>query len=277
MPPRELGARVVGDLDDTARGQDAIARFERTVTGFWSSGGEVTELPGGTVVHHATAPDQPLGNFACALRSETAAVLERLLDGPAPTPPCDRVVLDAATPAGAEAHLALHDWRIEVQLLLVLPAETSVALPEHLPDLHDVHRATDWAAIEALFRIDHLEEDARAGTPPRPAEATRSAVELRRSLGPAVRYHLAGDVDQPRGCIATWVGPEGVGVIEDVFVHPQYRGMGLATDLLRHAVHGLREEGVSEVLIGAEVTDTPKHLYHRFGFRPAAVLLSYER
>jgi len=47
--------------------------------------------------------------------------------------------------------------------------------------------------------------------------------------------------------------------------------------MIRHAVRQARDRGAGPILIGAEVNDTPKHLYARFGFRPAAVLRSYTR
>lgn len=78
------------------------------------------------------------------------------------------------------------------------------------------------------------------------------------------------------GCIAAWPGDDGIGLIEDVFVHPRHRRTGVATDLLRHAVGHARARGAGPVVIGAEVGDTPKHLYARFGFQPVAVARSYE-
>ncbi len=78
-----------------------------------------------------------------------------------------------------------------------------------------VRNDAGWCEIETLFRLDHIEEDARAGRPERPVAETRSAVLLRRGSGP--------------------------------------------------------------VLIGAEVDDTPKHLYARFGFRAIALTRSFSR
>lgn len=135
----------------------------------------------------------------------------------------------------------------------------------------------DWSSIELLFRIDHLEEDVRSGHRPRAAAETTAAVALRRSLTPDATYYLMRHDGAPRACIGTWVDETGLGVIEDVFVHPDYRGRGFATGMLRHAVAQLRSRGAGHILIGAEPTDTPKHLYAKFGFRPAAVTRAYLR
>jgi GNAT superfamily N-acetyltransferase len=102
-------------------------------------------------------------------------------------------------------------------------------------------------------------------------------VALRRGLGPSVTYLLAERCGEVAGCIASWPGEGGIGVIEDVFVHPGHRRLGVATDLLRHAVTHARGHGAGPILIGSEVDDTPKHLYAGFGFRPVAVSRSYSR
>ena len=72
-----------------------------------------------------------------------------------------------------------------------------------------------------------------------------------------------------------WTRADGAAVIEDVFVHPDARGEGIATEMLRVAIGITREHAPGPVVIGADVDDTPKHLYARFGFRPTAVTRSY--
>ena len=185
-----------------------------------------------------------------------------------------RVLVDPDTPPAAEARLALHDWQLDVQLHLVLPAAIAVEAPAL--QVRPVVDDAGWTEVHRLFRLDHLEEDARLGRPARPEEATAAAVALRRSLGPAVTYLLAKRSGEVAGCVALWPGDAGIGVVEDVFVHPRHRRTGVATDLLRHAVTDARARGAGPIVIGAEVADTPKHLYARFGFRPVAVARSYE-
>lgn len=268
----------------------SLRDIERTVMGFWSLGGEVERRPGHRIVRNRSAPRHPLGNFTFAVRD--AASLEALL-GPAASQDTAlrRVVVDRDTPAEVEAELALHGWENEQQLQLVLPEATPVPAPTD-PRLAAVTTDGQWRAIEQLFRIDHLEEDHRRGRDPRPASTTAAAVALRRSLTAGARYLVAqpsqasrrsapsGSWPSPHdvgvaGCIAVWVSDDGVGMIEDVFVHPDARGAGVATQLLRFAVTEARGRGAGGIVIGAEIDDTPKHLYARFGFRPAAVLRSY--
>jgi GNAT superfamily N-acetyltransferase len=240
---------------------------------FWSLGSDVVALDGAKAVRNVAAPGHPLGTFLCELRTDdVAAVLEEATRRTGVS--LRRVLVDPDTPPAAEAHLALHDWQLDVQLHLVLPAAVAVGAPalEVRPVVDDA----GWTEIHGLFRLDHLEEDDRLGRSARPEEATAAAVALRRSLGPGVTYLLAEHSGEVAGCIAAWPGEGGIGLIEDVFVHPRHRRTGVATDLLRHAVAHARARGAGPIVIGAEVVDTPKHLYARFGFRPVAVARSYE-
>ncbi|MCC3765154.1 GNAT family N-acetyltransferase [Glycomyces sp. TRM65418] len=245
--------------------------FERTATAFWSLGASISAQAGFEIVHHPTAPGHALGNFITRVRDRAAAsaiVTDHSTALPA------RLVIDTDTPPPVEAAVALADWTVEHLLLLALPATTTIPEPHGL-DTRAAEGDADWQAIEHLFRIDHLEEDARHGVPARPLEQTRAAVDLRRALGPGVDYLLAERDGATVSTIAVWVSGEGIGVIEDVFVHPRQRGMGTATQMLRHAVARARARGAGSIMIGAEADDTPKHLYHAFGFRPVGVQRSY--
>ncbi len=251
------------------------ALIEAAVTDFWSLGAKVTAHDGYEVVRHPAAPGHPLGDFIRRVHDVSAAndIVARRPEAP-PLPA--RMVIDAETPRAVEAILALNDWAPESLLLLELPAAMSVPEPQGL-DIRSVDDEEGWREIERLFRIDHLEEDDRHGAPPRPPEQTHAAIALRRSLGPQVNYLLAERERAVIGTIAVWVGDNGIGIIEDVFVHPDARGTGVATQMLRHAVAHARGRSADSILIGAETDDTPKHLYRKFGFRPVAVQRSYFR
>lgn len=254
-----------------------VRRVGRTVQRFWALGGAVVSHQHHREVRHGTAPDQPLGNFTCGVRGGPAATAELLRTAATASHPSSRrVLVDRATPAAVEASLVLDGWRLERQLELVLPADVPVASPAE-PNVLPVQSDEDWAAVAELFRVDHLEEDAKAGRDPRPTAVTASAVALRRAQAPAVERFLAIDHERVVGCIAVWPGDEGVGLVEDVFVLPDARGAAVATAMLQHAVHRARLLGAEEIVIGADPEDTPKRLYARFGFEPAVVRHSYVR
>jgi GNAT superfamily N-acetyltransferase len=250
---------------------DAVADL---VEQFWSLGGESVDLGLGRLVRSPAAPGHPLGNFLTSLRVDSEDQLVTLLrDAEAITgAPCRRVLIAPRTPPAVEALLALNDWSLDTQLQLVLPASAAVAPATSMLEI--ARNDADWRAIEDLFRIDHIEEDRRAGRAERSVSETHAAVLLRRGLVPAT-YFVANRDSRTIGCIGVWIRPDGAAMIEDVFVHPEARGEGIATEMLRFAIGAARERGSGPVLIGAEVDDTPKRLYARFGFRPTAVTRSY--
>jgi GNAT superfamily N-acetyltransferase len=240
---------------------------------FWVLGGERFDLGTAALVRHRDG--HPLGTFLSAVRADsvegTDALLARadeLVDGG-----CRHVRMDADTPPAVEAALVMAGWTPEHQLQLVLPADLAVEPARHPPR---PVRDDDWPQIEALFRLDHLEEDARAGRPARPTAATAAAIALRRALTPAVGYFAVERAGELVAVIAAWAG-DGTGVIEDVFVRADARGAGVATDLLRFAVGHARTAGAGPVMIGADPDDTVKQLYARFGFRPTAVTRGWIR
>lgn len=248
------------------RKQDA---FERAIQQFWALGGVTTNEPAGTLVTHEEAPTFRMGNFACEIRTDDLDAVDALVGQ------TKRVLIDRLTPPVLAAHLTLHDWRLEHELQLVLPPDHDVPVSTGVT-MTSVQE-DDWKTIYDFFRIDHEEEDARAKVETRPEVITRAGVDLRRSVGTEATYYLASTGSEPEACIATWGNDDGIGIIEDVFVHPEARGRHIATNMLRFAVESLRRDGIDQVLIATDVADTPKHLYARFGFRPVFVRHSYNR
>ena len=245
------------------------------VARYWSLGAHTQDLDGGRVVSCPVAPEHPLGTYLMRVSANTSTQVDRLLaDASAVLArPCERIFLSSATPAVVEAYLMLLDWVPELQLQLLFPSSTAVEAPTvPLRPIRDVDG--DWSQIEALFRIDHLEEDARAGQRARSEADTHSAVLLRRRLVPAVEYFGVERAGTLVACVALWLTNGQAALIEDVFVRPEARGAGLATEMLRFAVAEARRRGAGPIVIGAEVDNTPKHLYARFGFQPIALVRS---
>ena len=126
--------------------------------------------------------------------------------------------------------------------------------------------------MEQLTRLDHLEESAKAGREDRSAELTHHMVEHRRAKAPTVQAWLARVQGQDVGMFSSMPpptpGPGQIGLVEDLFVHPQWRGQGISVALIERCVDDVRARGGDQVLIGSEPTDWPKGLYARLGFRP---------
>ncbi|WP_410971739.1 GNAT family N-acetyltransferase, partial [Salmonella sp. SAL4437] len=70
---------------------------------------------------------------------------------------------------------------------------------------------------------------------------------------------------------------DGIGQVEDLYVHPDVRGRGLAAALIRHGVEDCRRTGAGIIVIVADADDTPRLAYARIGFRPVAVTRAYLR
>jgi ribosomal protein S18 acetylase RimI-like enzyme len=73
----------------------------------------------------------------------------------------------------------------------------------------------------------------------------------------------------------TWVTGPRIGEIESLAVLPEHRGHGLGTELLDRLERELREQGVSDVVIGVlPGNEGAVRMYERRGYRPTWMYLS---
>ena len=103
----------------------------------------------------------------------------------------------------------------------------------------------------------------------------RAMLATHRAKSPPVRYWLAYVDGEPRAYFASWEGIDGIGQVEDLFTHPDYRHRGLATALIHHCVSDSRTSGAGPVVIVCDPADTPKRMYAAMGFRPIAIKRNY--
>lgn len=82
---------------------------------------------------------------------------------------------------------------------------------------------------------------------------------------------------KPRAYCASWAGVDGVGQVDDLFTHPDFRRRGLASALIHRCVADCREHGAKAVVIVADPADTPRRMYAAMGFRPVAIKREYWR
>ena len=73
------------------------------------------------------------------------------------------------------------------------------------------------------------------------------------------------------------VCPGGLGVIEDLYTHPDRRRRGLMSAFIAAAVDRLREAGCSGVFLDAHVDAAPQQLYAALGFAPIALTRTWAR
>ena len=151
------------------------------VTAFWILASERVSLDASIL---ALRPGSRLllANVLYAVRPDSVAVLDRDLARAAQHSERFRIIIEDDTPSWVEPELLLRDWQVAHEFRLVLPQYAELT---RSVGYADVRRAddvdADWSRRRAMFRIDHLEEDARHGVSPRPQTATEfwSSVRFR--------------------------------------------------------------------------------------------------
>jgi GNAT superfamily N-acetyltransferase len=255
---------------------DPTERVCRTYLAYLALGHETVAGPGGRVVREPRSPRIYDANHLQAVTADAPEAVEALLDF------ADveldglghrHVLVEPATPPAVVAALALRGYapRPTLQMLLAGPLKGPAPTPF---DLRPVVSETDWLALRALLREDHVEDCARRGRPPYDEAVTDEMVTTKRRKRD-VRFWLARVDGHDAAFFSAWAGEEGVGMVEDLFTRPRYRRRGLARALIHRAVEDAREGGAREVVIGADPADTPKDLYARLGFRPVCVTWSW--
>ena len=182
-----------------------------------------------------------------------------------------RFDLDFTTPPAFEARLVLEGYRAREFLVMVLEGDWRGRAAA--ADIRPCAEPSAWAAFDALKRDDWRESARRLGLPE--GRVGGQMVDGHRRRCPPARYWLAWIDGEPRGFLSSWEGPDGVGQVEDLYVHPDVRGRGLAAALIRHGVEDCRRIGAGSIVIVADADDTPRLAYARMGFRPVAVTRAY--
>ena len=180
---------------------------------------------------------------------------------------------DFRTPPEFVARLLMHGGYVrEDTLVMVLAGDlNSSAAPL---DIRPVQSASDWESYWELMWIDWMEGQQKQGRVAR-EDIARQMWHARRLKQPPVRYWLAYVGERPVAYFASWAGVGGVGQVEDLFTHPDFRLRGIARSLIFHCVGASRDDGAGPIVIAADPADTPKNIYHGLGFHPVAVASQY--
>ena len=239
-------------------------------------GHEVFDADGARFVRDRRLPDIWEANRIFAVTAASEAAIDRLL-ARAEREYAEfghrRFDLDCTTPPAFEARLLLDGYRAREFLAMVLDGEWRGRVSP--ADIRPCTDARAWAAYDALKREDWRESAQRLGL--REGAVGGQMVESHRHRCPPARYWLAWVDGEPRGFLSSWEGVDGVGQVEDLFVHPDARGRGLAAGLIGHGVADCRRMGAGPVVIVADADDTPRLAYARMGFRPVAVTRAHLR
>jgi GNAT superfamily N-acetyltransferase len=180
---------------------------------------------------------------------------------------------DPFTPAAFEARLVLEGYRADAELQLILEGLLRASPPR--VEIRLARSDADWEVLGRLVRMDHQETAERERRPVYSEIVSAQMVETKRAKCPPLRFWIAqvGGVDA--AFLSGWPGENGVGLVEDLFTHPELRRRGVATALLVRAVDDARERGAGAVVIGARPEDTPRRMYAAMGFQPLCVTRQY--
>ncbi|HEU0072893.1 MAG TPA: GNAT family N-acetyltransferase [Dehalococcoidia bacterium] len=190
--------------------------------------------------------------------------------------------IDALTPPQTAARLALEQgYRVNDALVHVLEGDLRIAprlgtTPPDEAEVREVLTEDDWQAYRELDAM-WWEETSTGYFGPYDPVLHDEFMVYRRLKTPLTRAWFASVAGVPRAFFSSWLGENGVGIVEDLYCHPDYRHRGLATALIARAVADCRERGAGPVIINSDVNDTPKLMYAAMGFRPLFVHRNYTK
>ncbi len=238
-------------------------------------GNERFEAAGATFVRNRSAPLLRDNNHVEAVTAGTPEEVDALLaraEREFAGFPQISFVLDPFTPPELEARLAMAGYQRSLFLAMVLEGELRGTRPA--AEIRPVAGEEAWEAYAVLGARDVQDWVEKRGTPAKPGLMEQLMLG-RRLRANAMSFWLAYAEGRPAAYLCSWVAPNGIGQVEDLFTHPDFRHRGLATALLHHGVAHCRSLGAREVFLIADPDDTPKQMYAALGFRPLAVIRTY--
>ncbi|MDW5564274.1 MAG: GNAT family N-acetyltransferase [Methanomassiliicoccus sp.] len=126
-------------------------------------------------------------------------------------------------------------------------------------NLHASEHSVDFAQHYAARSFDQRRRELRSI-----AERGRLHIDIARESGSS----------QELGYCASSVDEHGVGTIESLFVREQGRARGIGDLLMRRNLEWLRENGARSIVVFTVYgNDKVLPFYHRYGFKPKALML----
>lgn len=239
-------------------------------------GHEVFEADGATFVRNTSFPSIYDANFMFNVSASSPDEIDRLLlRAQREYAHASRITfrLDPHVAPAFEARLALDGYERSDSLVMLL--EGSLRGEPKPCDIRPIADDAAWEAMRALKRGEWGETAVRVGEDPTNMAVPDGLMETNRLKCPPVRYYLAYADGAAVGFFNAWEGLGGVGQVEDLYVHPDFRHRGIATSLIHHCVAEARAHGAGPLVIVCDPTDTPKDMYAALGFRAIAVTRQY--
>lgn len=180
------------------------------------------------------------------------------------------VVTDCFTPPSFVARLAFDGYREETPVIqmVLLDELTPIALTSIT--LRVVNSNADWSCLKQLVEID-FKEGLRTGHKELPLEVVRGIVDGYRRKSPVQQFFIDEIDDLPCAYGSAVECPNNLGMLEDFFTLPEFRGRGIASAIVSHCVGHLRKKASRSIFIGALMTERAKRLYAKLGFTPLMI------
>jgi len=133
-----------------------------------------------------------------------------------------------------------------------------------------------FEAVQPLWeKLRAYHSDLLGDKPPFLFEPRKHGIIAKAATG-RLRIELVSISSHPADiayCIST-VSADGKGEVDSLFVEESFRGRGIGSELLRHALLRFDSIGTSsKVVTVAYVNEAALALYRRFGFHPRTILL----
>lgn len=176
---------------------------------------------------------------------------------------------DAFTPPAFVARLACDDYLEQTLVIQMVLLGELKAAPKSGPVIRPVVSPADWQELAQLVETDFREGQRSGG--PLDADLVSGLIDGYQKKAGAAQFFLAEAGSEPCAYGSAVECPDRVGILEDFFTLPAYRGRGIATAIIACCVERLRRNGAEVIFIGAHATGAAKRLYARMGFAPLLV------
>lgn len=220
-------------------------------------------------------PDTWASNHVSRVRAHTPSDIERVLGQ------VEKVfshcahrmfICDPTTPPQFVTRLVMDGYtcdRPTVQLRLACPVDDARRDLTFEP----VGDVATWHRLAVLVRMNYAED--RETLMDVSDRVVDGLIHGYRKKVPSYRFYLAVANGADHGYGASVVCPNRVGMIEDLFVRREYRGRGIGRALIAFLNQHMRNEGVSDTMIGAQLGTPALSLYQHLGFIPTCLTHEY--
>ena len=220
------------------------------------------------------APDTPDywdGNNASLIETGDPIALLDALDARMAHTEWRVVRTHAVEPPAIEAMVALRGFDLygTIIQMIATAAPAIAARVAHRP----VETDADWALLAPLVREDAEEGGDRHE--PLPDPVIEAITANYRAKAPTVQFHLIEHEGAAIGYGSTAVAPNGIGIVEHLFVRPDQRGQGVMSAFLAEMTAGLLARGCPAAMLGARTGERPRRLYARLGFQPVLLMRTW--